>query len=225
MLDMACSRQHRHTAQFLWRGDFASGSNYAPVHILPLFSVGDPASANQARILAPIQVDIFFSLGFLGVSVLILVGFLPRYQPDVAPRQGTCCWLLTHWALWHTENRPSCSNTFSVTMHPTALLCVALTFHNEATVHANDDCQSTYERTLRGLRCCCCLLFTLYVSLPFHFRFTLIFSHCLAYRGDRCALVLVMPTRLRDAISGILAGGIPGFGTATFLLGTSRSSC
>ena len=38
------------------------------------------------------------------------------------------------------------------------------------------------------------------------------------------ALVLVMPARLRDAISGILAGGIPGFGTATFLLGTSRSS-
>ena len=33
-----------------------------------------------------------------------------------------------------------------------------------------------------------------------------------------------MPARLRDAISGILAGGIPGFGTATFLLGTSRSS-
>ena len=59
------------------------------------------------------------------------------------------------------------------------------------------------------------------VSLSFHPRF---FSHSSAYRGDRCALVLVMPARLRDAISGILAGGIPGFGTTTFLLGTSRSS-
>ena len=39
-----------------------------------------------------------------------------------------------------------------------------------------------------------------------------------AYRGVRCALVLVMPARLRDAISGILAGGIPGFGIATFCL-------
>ena len=62
-----------------------------------------------------------------------------------------------------------------------------------------------------------------------HFRFTLVspprFSHSSAYRGDRCASVLVMPARLRDAISGILAGGIPGFGTTTFLLGTSRSSC
>ena len=47
----------------------------------------------------------------------------------------------------------------------------------------------------------------------------------LSYRDDRCASVLVMPARLRDAISGILAGGIPGFGTTTFLLGTSRSSC
>ena len=63
-----------------------------------------------------------------------------------------------------------------------------------------------------------CLTF---VSLSFHPH---IFSHSSAYRGDRCALVLVMPVRLRDAISGILAGGIPGFGTATFLLGTSRSS-
>ena len=62
-----------------------------------------------------------------------------------------------------------------------------------------------------------------------HFRFTLVspprFLHSSAYRGDRCASVLVMPARLRDAISGILAGGIPGFGTTTFLLGTSRSSC
>ena len=63
-----------------------------------------------------------------------------------------------------------------------------------------------------------CLTF---VSLPVH---PYIFSHSSAYRGDRCALVLVMPARLRDAISGILAGGILGFGTATFLLGTSRSS-
>ena len=60
------------------------------------------------------------------------------------------------------------------------------------------------------------------VSLSFHPHF---FSHSSAYRGVRCALVLVMPARLRDAISGILAGGIPGFGTATFLLGTLRSSC
>ena len=59
------------------------------------------------------------------------------------------------------------------------------------------------------------------VSLLFHPRF---FSHSSAYRGDRCALVFVMPARLRDAIAGILAGGIPGFGTTTFLLGTSRSS-
>ena len=49
-------------------------------------------------------------------------------------------------------------------------------------------------------------------------------SHCSAYRGDRYASVLVMPERLRDAISGILAGGIPGFDIATFLLGTPRSS-
>ena len=112
-----------------------------------------------------------------------------------------------------------------MTTRPASLLYMALTFHNQATGHVNDDRQSTYERTLRGLRCCCCLLFTLYVSLPFHFRLTLIFSHCLAYRGVRCALVLIMPARLRDAISGILAGGIPGFGTSTFLLGTSRSSC
>ena len=55
-----------------------------------------------------------------------------------------------------------------------------------------------------------CLTF---VSLSVHPH---IFSHSSAYRGDRCALVLVMPARLRDAISGILAGGIPGFGTATF---------
>ena len=62
-----------------------------------------------------------------------------------------------------------------------------------------------------------------------HFRFTLVsqpcFSHCSAYRCDRCALVRVMPVWLRDVISGILAGGIPGFGITTFLLGTSRSSC
>ena len=63
-----------------------------------------------------------------------------------------------------------------------------------------------------------CLTF---VSLSVHPH---IFSHSSAYRGDRCALVLVMPARLRDVISGILAGGILGFGTATFLLGTSRSS-
>ena len=55
------------------------------------------------------------------------------------------------------------------------------------------------------------------VSLSFHPHF---FSQCSAYRGVRCALVLVMPARLRDAISGILAGGIPGFGITTFLLGT-----
>ena len=55
------------------------------------------------------------------------------------------------------------------------------------------------------------------VSLLFHH---LIFSLCSAYRGDRYASVLIMPARLRDPISGILAGGIPGFGTATFLLGT-----
>ena len=65
-----------------------------------------------------------------------------------------------------------------------------------------------------------------------HFRFTLVspprFSHSSVYRDDRYALVLVMPARLRDAISGILPGGIPGFGTTIFclfLLGTSRSSC
>ena len=55
-----------------------------------------------------------------------------------------------------------------------------------------------------------------------HFRFTFVspprFSHSSAYRDDRYALVLVMPARLRDAISGILAGGIPGFGTTTFLV-------
>ena len=41
-------------------------------------------------------------------------------------------------------------------------------------------------------------------------------------RYDRCALVLVMPARPRFAISGILAGGIPGFGIAFSLLGTPR---
>ena len=85
-----------------------------------------------------------------------------------------------------------------------------------------DDCQSTHERTLRGGRALLlppsnsvCLTF---VSLTFH---THLFTR-MAYRYGRCALVLVMPARPRFAISGILAGGIPGFGIATFLLGTSR---
>ena len=51
-----------------------------------------------------------------------------------------------------------------------------------------------------------------------HCRFTPIFFTRLAYRRGRCALVLVMPARPRIAISGILAGGILGFGIATFLL-------
>ena len=57
------------------------------------------------------------------------------------------------------------------------------------------------------------------------FHHPIFISLCSAYRGDRYASVLIMPARLRDAISGILAGGIPGFGTATFLFGTLRSSC
>ena len=76
----------------------------------------------------------------------------------------------------------------------------------------SDDCQSTRERTLRGAR----------LLLPFspcmsHFRFTLFFTRP-AYRRGRYALVLVMPARLHNAISGILAGRILGFGIATFLL-------
>ena len=39
-----------------------------------------------------------------------------------------------------------------------------------------------------------------------------------AYRRGRCALVPVMPARPHNAISGILAGRIPGFGIVTFLL-------
>ena len=72
--------------------------------------------------------------------------------------------------------------------------------------------------------------FSVSINPPTHFRLTFVsppyfFSLCSAYRGDRYASVLIMPARLRDAISGILAGGIPGFGTATFLFGTLRSSC
>ena len=63
-----------------------------------------------------------------------------------------------------------------------------------------------------------CICLTV-VSLSFHPH---IFTRP-AYRCDRCALVLVMPARPRSAISGILAGGIPGFCIATFLLGTCRS--
>ena len=66
-----------------------------------------------------------------------------------------------------------------------------------------------------------------------HLRFTFgspsyLFTQ-LGNQGDRCALVLVMPARLRDAISGILAGGIPGFGTAFFcsnaIIALARSLC
>ena len=50
-----------------------------------------------------------------------------------------------------------------------------------------------------------------------HCRFTLFFTRP-AYRRGRYALVLVMPARPHNAISGILAGRILGFGIATFLL-------
>ena len=57
-------------------------------------------------------------------------------------------------------------------------------------------------------------VFTRYVSLSFHHLF---FTRP-AYRCGRCALVPVMPARPHNAISGILAGRIPGFGIVTFLL-------
>ena len=70
-----------------------------------------------------------------------------------------------------------------------------------------DDRQSTHERTLRGGRLCRDFLFSLGMS---HLRFTLFFTRPACRRG-RSALVLVMPARPHNAISGILAGGDPGF--------------
>ena len=88
-------------------------------------------------------------------------------------------------------------------------------------VNFHDDRQSTHERTLRGGRTLL-LSFSLCMS---HFRFTVV-SHS-SFHSPSISIrsmwmVLVMPARPRFAISGILAGGIPGFGIATFLLGTSR---
>ena len=103
-------------------------------------------------------------------------------------------------------------------------ICPSVTGNDDRVLPLDDDRQRTHEDSERPLDIAA-VSFSLGMS---HFRFTLVspprFSHGSAYRGDRCASVLVMPARLRDAISGILAGGIPGFGTTTFLLGTSRSS-
>ena len=115
---------------------------------------------------------------------------------DEAPRQGTCCWLLAHCAWWDTESDQSCSNTFSVTTYPSVLLCVA---QETWPLHTNLGSENLAHRHwpsaigwlgmwmmiakahMRGLweacRCCCCILFTLYVSPSFHFRFTLISFH------------------------------------------------
>ena len=85
-----------------------------------------------------------------------------------------------------------------------------------------DDRQSTHERTLRGGRT---LLLSRFHSVCLTFVSRSFHPHLFtrpAYRCDRCALVPIMPARPRFAISGILAGGIPGFCIATFLLGTFR---
>ena len=117
----------------------------------------------------------------------------PRCHPDdEAPRQGTCCWLLAYCAWWHTESDQSCSNTFSVTTYPSVLLCVAqetwllhTNLGNENLAHRHWPSAIGWlsmwmmiaKAHMRGLweacRCCCCILFTLYVSPSFHFRFTL----------------------------------------------------
>ena len=56
------------------------------------------------------------------------------------------------------------------------------------------DRQRTRERTLRGVRCCCYFILTLYVSLPFHFSFTTSFFHSArhieAIDMHRCLLCL-----------------------------------
>ena len=75
-----------------------------------------------------------------------------------------------------------------------------------------DDRQSTHEKTLRGG-----LFLTLFSLRMSHHSFTIFFTRP-AYRLGRYASVLVMPARPHNAISGILAGGILGFGIATFLL-------
>ena len=126
-----------------------------------------------------------------------LPGVFPRCHPDdEAPRQGTCCWLLAYCVWWHTESDQSCS-TFSVTTYPFVLLCVAqetwllhTKFGNEKFAHWHWPSTIGWlgmlmmiaKAHMRGLWeacrcCCCCVLFTLYVSLPFHFRFTLISFH------------------------------------------------
>ena len=46
---------------------------------------------------------------------MLALGTFPCCQFDEAPRQGTCCWLLSYWALWHTENHISCSNNSAIT--------------------------------------------------------------------------------------------------------------
>ena len=86
-----------------------------------------------------------------------------------------------------TESDQSCSNTFSVTTYPSVLLCVAQ--ENLTTAHQFGQWKSCAQALtfsnlwlgmwmmiakahMRGLweacRCCCCILFTRYVSPSFH---------------------------------------------------------
>ena len=91
---------------------------------------------------------------------------LPWWQVKEAPRQGTCCWLLTY------EFRDIQNTSWVAAISWWWRTPLPHDWLHDWELHLDDDRQRTRERTLRGVRCCCYFILTLYVSLPFHVSFT-----------------------------------------------------
>ena len=92
-----------------------------------------------------------------------------------------------------------------------------------ATIQEYDDWKSTTERTLSVPCGLPCPFIMSHISSCLTVRFTFLFTTLVATRLCRCLLRsdymwAVMPDGLRHVISGILAGGIPGFRMVLLLL-------